>query len=42
MIVVEPLCKDDFWTAAITHVQMLAAAVVKRMYLNELILHNVV
>ena len=37
-MVTEPLCNDDLWTVASRHVQMLARAMVKRMYLRELAL----
>jgi len=40
MIVTEPLCNDDFWTSATRHVQMLARAMVKRMYLRSLALNK--
>ena len=36
IMVTEPLCNDDFWTNATRHVQMLAMAMVKRMYLRSL------
>jgi hypothetical protein len=44
MIVTEPLCRDDFWTAATRHVQMLATAIARRIYLaaSVLFLNNAV